>query len=62
MLERKKLTHVKEQMLALLVISRNFRGRLAASPRRTSPRGHHPHAGFGNSGGRPSCGDGSGRR
>ncbi|KAJ8605315.1 hypothetical protein CTAYLR_002348 [Chrysophaeum taylorii] len=29
MLERKKLCHVKEQMLALLVISRNFRGRLS---------------------------------
>lgn len=29
MLERKKLSHVKEQMLALLVISRNFRGRLS---------------------------------
>jgi len=29
MLERKKLCQVKEQMLALLVISRNFRGRVA---------------------------------
>mmetsp|Transcript_4941 Transcript_4941/g.7440 ORF Transcript_4941/g.7440 Transcript_4941/m.7440 type:complete len:1070 (-) Transcript_4941:128-3337(-) len=36
MLERKKLSHIKEQICALLVISRNFRGKLSGLRRNSS--------------------------